>query len=897
MKKNFMEKPFLITMKKKNSVFTASLIVLISATGLLVESAVNAQTQKVSNKVTDAWIVVKSHFDLGFTDLAANVFQRYRTEMMDNSLKVIEENRALPKAQQFVWTVPGWPLWAQMLGPRQDSARKRRIEESVRDGLLTVHALPFSTHTESQDLEDLVRGLVFSANVSHRYGRPLPIAAKMTDVPSHSWVLPTLLKRAGVKFLHIGVNPASQYPRVPELFWWEGADGSRILCGYTIDYGSSFLPSAQWPCRNYLSMIMAGDNHGPPTPEEVNNWRKLYEEKMPGVHVHFGTLGDFAKAVLEENPQLPVIRGDMPDTWIHGLMSMPQATKTARNTRPLEPALESLDTHLRCWGLEPGNISKPLADAYEQSLLYSEHTWGMNAEYGPRRLYGEEWKQWLAEMEKEPVPVDGDYSKLPGGSKRKWMQSYDDHRNYINTTATIVNRETNSRLALLASSVKTKTKSIIVYNALPWKRSGMAEVEGQKFWVNDIPANGYKAIPYSEVKPLERDDASRIETTWFIATFDLARGGIRSLIDKTSGKEMVEQSDEYILGQFLHERFSSHEVYERFFDKYSRIRDGWALNDIGKPGMPDATQVPYLATTPSGWKINHQQFAAEDRITLIATDCKGLAKGYSLMFTFPQKQPYIDVAWQVDTKTADKHPEGGWLCFPFNIQKPTFTIGRLGAPINPASDIIPGTNRHLYAVTTGVEIRGDNAGMGLCPIDAPLVSLDIPGLWRWSMDFIPHKPTVFVNLYNNMWNTNFPLWQEGSWSERVRIWPVAKEANTTENLTVHSWEARLPLLATIAENTKGILPASRQGLTVSRKGVLVTAFGADPNGNKGTLLRLWEQTGISSIVNVQLPEGIKVSTATLINLRGEAMGRKILIKNNRLKVPVPAFGPVSLLLN
>jgi len=119
-----------------------------------------------------------------------------------------------------------------------------------------------------------------------------------------------LLEHAGVKFLHLGCNPASQFPRVPLLFWWQGADGSRVLCGYTVDYGSSLTPPANWPAKNYLSMVMAGDNHGPPSPDDVEKMRRQLASSMPGVNVHFGTLDDFAKAILAEKPDLPVVRGD-----------------------------------------------------------------------------------------------------------------------------------------------------------------------------------------------------------------------------------------------------------------------------------------------------------------------------------------------------------------------------------------------------------------------------------------------------------------------------------------------------------------------------------------------------------------------------------------------------------
>ena len=61
---------------------------------------------------------------------------------------------------------------------------------------------------------------------------------------------------------------------------------------------------------------------------------------------------------------------------------------------------------------------------------------------------------------------------------------------------------------------------------------------------------------------------------------------------------------------------------------------------------------------------------------------------------------------------------------------------------------------------------------------------------------------------------------------------------------------------------------------LSRRGVLVTAYGDDPEGNPGTLLRVWEQSGLSGNLVVTLPHGLKATRATPVNLRGEGQASR-----------------------
>jgi hypothetical protein len=89
-------------------------------------------------------------------------------------------------------------------------------------------------------------------------------------MPSHSWVLPTILKNAGIDFLHVGCNPGSASPNVPPLFWWQGPDGSRLLTFYWAQYyGSGILPPKDWPHKTWLAVIHTHENTGAPSPKEV----------------------------------------------------------------------------------------------------------------------------------------------------------------------------------------------------------------------------------------------------------------------------------------------------------------------------------------------------------------------------------------------------------------------------------------------------------------------------------------------------------------------------------------------------------------------------------------------------------------------------------------------------
>ena len=324
------------------------------------------------------------------------------------------------------------------------------------------------------------------------------------------------------------------------------------------------------------------------------------------------------------------------------------------------------------------------------------------------------------------------------------------------------------------------------------------------------------------------------------------------------------------------------------------VRGDHLYPDFYKPGLPPSTEQPYQALSPKDFKLRFEEDTTAITAVMEAAATTNLPAVTTRLILY-REQPWADLEITLHDKPFDPWPEAGWLCLPLKVNAPQFRLGRLCSIIDPARDIVPGANRRLFGINTGVAVTDARGrGVSFCPMDYPLVSLDTPGCWRYSLDFVPRKPVAYVNLFNNQWSTNFRLWDRGTWTSRVRLWAVQHYAAEGDLITP-ALEARYPLLAAAAEGAPGALPPSGRGLALSRKGILVTAFGANPDG-PGTVLRLWEQAGNSGKVKVRLPEGASFSQAQPVDLRGRAQGRPIPVKKGAFTVAVGAFAPVSVIL-
>ena len=887
----------------------------------LLSTSAGAQPASPWPNLEEVIVVSKTHFDIGYTDLASRVVDRYRTSMADQALKLVEESAGLPSDQQFSWTLAGWPL-AQMLWPGQTPERRDRLLAAMRAGRLVPHALAFTTHTESLDLEDLTRGCLYSVELARLAGQPLPTAAKMTDVPSHAWAMATILAHAGVKFFHIGCNAGCTHPDVPLLFWWEGPDGSRVLTMLSSEYGSSLHPPRDWPHKTWLCMWMTGDNHGPPNTREVHDLFARAQNDLPGVRVRFGQMSDFAEAILREKPELPVVRGDMPDTWIHGIGSMPIETQLAHVTRPRIAALETLDTLGSVWGFSTGSARETVREAYEKTHLLGEHTWGPDVSRYAGYHYGDAWKK-----------------KLAAGDYRFLLEGFGQKRAYSHRAAGLVDAPIDSRMAGLAAAVKVAGPRIVVFNPLPWQRDGAVDVpwsdaitavtdvasgriapvatDGRRirFVAKDLPPLGYRTFVPGD-RPAQGQitvDARThcIENELFRVTLDPTRCGVRSIVDKRTGRELVDPQSPYALGQYLYERFDTDRVAE-FTSAYVKSPTSGEMISHGKPNLPPAKDFPYCAATAAEATLDLRSDAVSATAVLRAAPRGTIPDATQLRVTLYAGEPWLDLEWSIAQKTPDPWPEAGWLCFPLRADEPRFRLARLGAIVDPARDLVRSSNHEVFCLNGGLVVTAAGGGRtGICPIDGQLVSLGRPGLWHYTREFTPRSADVFVMLFNNVYSTNFAQWIEGSWSSRVCLWVPNKEQSTEETLIGGSWEARDACLVALSNAPPGKLPPTAVGLSITKKpadgapptvtdrtrrGLLVTAFGPNPYGD-GTLLRLWDQAGNAGTYTIGLPDGMQARTAQPCDLRGQGAGPPIKISDRgTFDVTIQCMSPTSLIL-
>jgi hypothetical protein len=624
-------------------------------------------------------LIFKTHLDIGFTDHAAHVRQQYHDQFIPQAIRTGEHFFAEdPDHPAFIWTTGAWLIWDHLNS--QDAERVRLLEQAIGRGLITWHALPFTTHTELMSPALFEAGLSYSGELDQRFGRTTT-AAKMTDVPGHTLGMVPLLAKAGVRFLHLGVNTASPVPDVPPTFRWRAPDGSEIVVMYQGSYGATDFPAGD---DIGLSFAHTADNIGPQSvPQTVEALRHL-RRANPGATIAASTLDQFGELMWARREQFPIITDEIGDSWIHGTASDPQKLARFR-------ALQRLHD---IWTSE----STPERRAFGRGLtMVAEHTWGVDI-----KTYLRDDQAWDR--------VDFDRARAKDYRFSYTEQSWAEQRAYLDAA-----------VAELAPADQELATAAFAETLPPPPAAAGQEAE-------------------------------RISDAGWTAELDPTTGAIVALASPSGIR--IAGKDGLLLG-YAHESFDW-AALQQHLNSYLQHREDWAILDHDKPGLQNARTartasfVPTLAGL-SGTNTAMATLPSQAHAELGAPEqCEITLRGLS--------EHQLEISLVLRNKPANRMPEAGFLHFsPAAIDR--WRLRKMGI-WHDASAIVRKGGGQLQAVEA-VEARGAAGKFMLELLDAALVA---PA----ASPFLPFRPEVpdyaeglRVNLYNNKWGTNFPMWWEG----------------------------------------------------------------------------------------------------------------------------------------
>lgn len=213
-----------------------------------------------------------------------------------------------------------------------DADQLTQFNESVQNGWIGWHAVPFNTETALMTSGALGASVELTHGLDAHMGVPNKTVMSVRDVPFLTRSAIPQLRAAGVDTVSVGVNGGSRPPNLPKAFTWVDTASStsvRVLLlqgGYGGLHGIGPAPIS-WlfdpvivPGLGTVMVVdWAGDNSPPKSPADlITDWAHL-QEQFPNASIVAGTFEDFA-AELRTVPDeaLPRITSEVAETWIFG---------------------------------------------------------------------------------------------------------------------------------------------------------------------------------------------------------------------------------------------------------------------------------------------------------------------------------------------------------------------------------------------------------------------------------------------------------------------------------------------------------------------------------------------------------------------------------------------------
>ena len=632
----------------------------------------------------------------------------------------------------------------------------------------------------------------------------------------------------------------------------------------------------------------------------------------------------FFEAIEPQCTDARVFRGELPHTdYAVGVTSTAKTTSVNRVTHDRLHFAEKAATIGALLGVYPSppqkgnwlhrfgrydNPAQKIDEAYENMLLYDEHTWGMA--YPAGILHDWNWSDkshfaYKAAGLTESILGGSTHAiaaEIKFGSKGKQIVVF----NPLSRKRTDVVRLVRFSAEEPVDLIDEETGEAVPYqivelegpqSPVPYAahRYGRGQFDGAElselvFVAESVPSVGWKTY---KIVPREKSEQSQssvvvgddyLENRFFKVKLDPQTGTIASIYDKELQREIVDQDAPHRLNQLV----------------ACWVKDG-------KQESPAEATIRKGADGPVMGSLI---------VAGRGAGCPQLTQEITLY----DKIKRIDLANRV---LKDSTPLLRiYFAFPFKVKDPSFRFEGCNSVIEPLADQFPGSNSNYYSVQHWADVSdgqsgAEQAGITLCPVDAHL--MEFGGLWPSYVSQAHHAVTspdfgqkfigaeelskghMYSYILDNNFRTNFPIVQQDDMLFRYSIGTHKGDwrQGCPRDL---GWSAGNPLTPVLIDTGDdvgeigygssvagkvGMLPESMSFCDVDKPNVMLLTIKQAEDGN-GIIVRLVETEGTAVSVALAMPH-LKINKAYRTNLVEENQG-EMPSDPHQILIPIDAYG-------
>ncbi len=749
--------------------------------------------------IREILVVHHSHFDLGYTH-SQPVAEQLQREFIDEALDMLQHTERWPAESAPKWTCEAtWPVlqWLRTAGAEREAAFRRFLEQ----GRLAVGGWLCST-TPLCTAEQLAEQLYPMRRLRERFGLPIRFAMQH-DVTGLPWPAVDLMLDAGIELFLMATNAhlGGKISPYPGPFRWVGPSGRGLLTFngqhysmfdqllYAWDGHLAAMQRGWEECRALLDEVgyphdflyltathppYAWDNSPPNlcTARLIRQWNEAGRE--PGIrYVTPLDLIERLRRVPEE--RIEARAGDWTDYWNFGCGSTAVETQAFRHAQRELFTADLIRPVLDCGRTAARRVRERACD---NAHLFAEHTWGAD----------------------RSMEADCPHVRAQHALKKQYAYQADETARYLAIDA-LEQLSGNPRIAY------GPVGGVLVVNPGPAEYDGPVAVPAE--WERSekriragrfrhaaareaadaaplrgplrVPAYGWTVVPldrlapYAPAEPVRvgeqpDDDSPRdldglvvrrregfgwIESPYHRLRYHLATGRIVSLVDKTTGWEVLDTDSDYTLLEYVRERPDPlidgrrDAFYERDLRREKFNRTCW------KPGWRAVYERP---ARPIEHRVEASPAAATLVLRLEAPGTAGLLQ----RITLHAHTPRIDFDATLD-KPDIREPEATYFVLPLNLAEGWRAhFDTAGMPVEWDREQLDGSCRGWVTCERLAAMQDERHGLTLLTPDAPMVQFGGFNFGRCITENArPARPKLLAWPLNNYWNTNFPASQPG----------------------------------------------------------------------------------------------------------------------------------------